>query len=141
MSSRPRAPITTHVLDQTTGLPAKSVSCTLELVPSEGNELRPSWTANTSDTDGRVNHWEKGLAEVSVEDVIQDSRQKEARGSEEHRPLRWCLTFHTEEYWGKGKTFYPKVVIEFVVDVKDPRAHWHVPVLLGPYGYTTYRGS
>jgi 5-hydroxyisourate hydrolase len=53
------------------------------------------------------------------------------------------LTFNTEDYFGeKGvKTFFPEVEVKFVVRQEQKREHFHVPVLLGPFGYTTYRGS
>jgi 5-hydroxyisourate hydrolase len=47
------------------------------------------------------------------------------------------LVFDTGSYL--ADTFYPEVVIAFTV--RDPAAHHHVPLLLSPYAYTTYRGS
>lgn len=57
--------------------------------------------------------------------------------------MKWSLTFDTEEYFGnKGiKTFFPEVEVKFVVRQGMKEEHYHVPVLLGPFGYTTYRGS
>jgi 5-hydroxyisourate hydrolase len=40
---------------------------------------------------------------------------------------------------GYGNAFYPEVVVVFTI--ADPEQHYHVPVLLSPYGFTTYRGS
>jgi 5-hydroxyisourate hydrolase len=64
---------------------------------------------------------------------------------------KYSLTFDTEAYFGdRGvKTFFPEVEVKFVVrqdGYGDERGsgkaqHYHVPVLLGPFGYTTYRGS
>lgn len=57
------------------------------------------------------------------------------------------MTLETGAYWeAKGvETFYPQVEIRFAVDPEEGgvggKGHWHVPVLLGPHGYTTYRGS
>ena len=53
----------------------------------------------------------------------------------------WSLQFDTLAYWGEGKTFYPEVEVRFFVQAGEGKGHWHVPVLLGPWGYTTYRGS
>ena len=50
----------------------------------------------------------------------------------------WSLKIDALRYWGENKTFYPEVEIKFFV---KPGSHYHVPVLLGPWGYTTYRGS
>jgi 5-hydroxyisourate hydrolase len=51
------------------------------------------------------------------------------------------ITFHTALYFAQRgeKTFYPKVAIEFTVEA--PAEHYHVPLLLSPFGYSTYRGS
>lgn len=50
------------------------------------------------------------------------------------------LTFDTGAYFtGKTKTFYPRVVVHF--QVNNPKEHYHVPLLLSPFGYSTYRGN
>ena len=49
------------------------------------------------------------------------------------------LVFRTADYFGKQDCFYPQVAVQFVV--RDSSANYHVPLLLSPYGYTTYRGS
>lgn len=56
---------------------------------------------------------------------------------------KYSLTFDTEGYFGgRGvETFFPEVVVQFVVRQGQKGEHFHVPVLLGPFGYTTYRGS
>ena len=48
------------------------------------------------------------------------------------------LAFATGDYFG-GASFHPQVVVDFTVS--DPAQHHHVPLLLSPFGYTTYRGS
>ena len=48
------------------------------------------------------------------------------------------LVFSTGDYFG-GASFHPRVTVEFTV--ADPAEHHHVPLLLSPYGYTTYRGT
>jgi 5-hydroxyisourate hydrolase len=48
------------------------------------------------------------------------------------------LVFSTGHYFG-GASFHPQVTIDFLVG--DPTEHHHVPLLLSPFGYTTYRGS
>jgi 5-hydroxyisourate hydrolase len=50
----------------------------------------------------------------------------------------WSLRFQTGEYYGEGKTFWPEVELKFWVKEGE---HYHVPLLLGPWSYTTYRGS
>jgi 5-hydroxyisourate hydrolase len=48
------------------------------------------------------------------------------------------LVFATGDHFG-GRSFHPQVVVDFTVT--DPAEHHHVPLLLSPFGYTTYRGS
>jgi 5-hydroxyisourate hydrolase len=56
----------------------------------------------------------------------------------ELEPGEYVLRFDTGAYWSSGAGFYPEVVVVFTV--ADDRHH-HVPLLLSPYGYSTYRGS
>jgi 5-hydroxyisourate hydrolase len=49
------------------------------------------------------------------------------------------LRFDTGAWFGDRPAFYPEVVVTFTVT--DPAAHHHVPLLLSPYAYSTYRGS
>ncbi len=106
------ARITTHVLDISRGQPAAGVAVTLE----SGATLGDRQSAVTDD-DGRV----KTFAEV---------------GAGTHR-----LTFDVGAHYAKSgqDTFYPHAQITFVV--KDAAQHFHVPLLLSPFGYSTYRGS
>ncbi|MBK5259235.1 MAG: hydroxyisourate hydrolase [Thermoanaerobaculia bacterium] len=106
------AAITTHVLDTALGRPAAGVRVSLEVLEGE------KWTAvstGVTDADGRL------------------------RTLTEGHPLRrgnYRLVFATGAY---NRGFFPEVTITF--EVKDPTAHHHVPLLLSPYGYSTYRGS
>lgn len=110
--------ISTHVLDQTLGRPAAGITVTLRL--RHGDHWHDVATAVTDD-DGRVRS------------LLPDGR---SMGAGEYQ-----LAFATGEYFSRaGKpAFYPQVTIDFIVD--DPRQRYHVPLLLGPWGYTTYRGS
>jgi 5-hydroxyisourate hydrolase len=56
-------------------------------------------------------------------------------------PGVYRLVFDTQAYFeSQGvRTFYPHVVVTF--EIVDGDAHYHVPLLLSPYGYTTYRGT
>ena len=51
------------------------------------------------------------------------------------------LNFYTQDYFKKQKlkTFYPEVNVTF--EINDETSHYHVPITLSPYGYSTYRGS
>ena len=108
--------ITTHILDLTTGTPAAGVAVTLEQASVTG------WAVlarATTDADGRVRD---AFAAVPVAG-------------------RFRLTFATGAWFAaRGVTsFHPEVSVVF--DVTDTQPHHHVPLLLSPFGYSTYRGS
>jgi 5-hydroxyisourate hydrolase len=103
--------ISTHVLDTARGRPAADVPVTLERAGGDGWE--PAGDGRT-DADGRV----RELAPVQAG--------------------RYRLTFDTAAYLGE-EAFYPQVAVEFRVAEGEER--YHVPLLLSPYGYSTYRGS
>ncbi len=110
--------ITTHVLDTARGRPAAGLGVRLERLGAGG------WTVlaeRVTDTDGRVR------------DLLAPGETPVA-GT--HR-----LVFATGAYLGAGgaPAFYPEVTVVF--DLRDPAQHHHVPLLLSPFGYTTYRGS
>jgi 5-hydroxyisourate hydrolase len=113
-----KGPITSHVLDTALGLPASGVGVRLDVLETSG-DWRVLGTGLT-DADGRVS----GLL---------------AAGKLEARTYR--LSFETGAYYrAQGRPgFYPRVHIIFeVVETTD---HYHVPLLLSPFGYSTYRGS
>jgi 5-hydroxyisourate hydrolase len=109
--------ITTHVLDTARGAPAAGVPVVLERFDED-----TWWTLGdgTTDDDGRLH------------DLVPEGA-----------PLvggRYRLTFDTAAYFaGRGESgFYPEVAVVFTVADGD---HYHVPLLLSPFGYSTYRGS
>ena len=110
--------ISTHVLDTSIGRPAAGV--TVQLQRQSGAASIGVSNAAT-DADGRVPA------------LLPPSEPAEA-GS-------YRLTFDVGEYFRKRgiESFYARVSIDFVV--RDTAAHYHVPLLLSPYGYSTYRGS
>lgn len=103
--------LSTHVLDATSGRPATGVAVRLE---RDGVTLAEAVT----DADGRV----RELATLA------------AAGT-------YRITFATGAWFAAAgqEGFYPEVTIAFTVT--DPAAHHHVPLLLAPYAYSTYRGS
>lgn len=105
--------ITTHILDTATGRPAARVPVALERL--EAGVWRPVGSGETDD-DGRLRT------------LLPD-------GPAPHGHYR--IRFDTGAYLG-AQAFFPTVQIEFVV--RDDRHH-HVPLLLSPFGYSTYRGS
>jgi 5-hydroxyisourate hydrolase len=110
--------ITTHVLDTARGRPASGVPVLLEF--RENERWREIGEART-DEDGRV-------------------RQLLPAGSA-LTPGIYRLTFGIETYFREQEIegFYPEAAIAF--HVRDANQHHHVPLLLSPYGYSTYRGS
>ena len=109
--------ITTHILDTSVGKPAAGVMITLHTKTTSGWQLIASGITNR---DGRVS------------DLLQEDRVLESG--------IYKLEFETKPYFLQQeiKTFYPSVAVEF--EVSDS-SHYHVPLLLNPYGYSTYRGS
>jgi 5-hydroxyisourate hydrolase len=115
--------ITTHVLDLAKGTPAAGVAVVLEIRVElrEPSEMWKTLAERTTDADGRVRDF---IAAGSRLDVG-----------------RYRLTFSTGEYFAAQRiaSFHPHVMVEF--EVRDAAQHHHVPLLLSPFGYSTYRGS
>ncbi|KAL9021549.1 MAG: hypothetical protein Q9185_001197 [Variospora sp. 1 TL-2023] len=130
LSAPAREPITCHVLDQTTGRPASSVSVSLTLL--RPFRLSPSTLTAVTSSDGRINQW-NGEAGSSLTEIF-ENHAKHANGK-----MVWSLKFDTGSYFGEDRTLFPEVEVKFFVDAKS--GHYHVPLLLGPWSYTTYRGS
>lgn len=142
--------ITCHVLDTVAGKPGPGIAVHLRLLspfPSSTNSSPEPylWTATTN-SDGRVTGWEPTPSSSSSSASRSNSTaelnavvaQLKGESSEEEQML-FSLTFETEKYYGKGKTFWPQVELRFAAQRGE--AHYHVPLLLGPWSYTTYRGS
>lgn len=110
--------ITTHVLDTSRGRPAAGVPVVLEFQAAEG--WQEAGRA-TTDADGRARHLLP--AEHPLEEGV------------------WRLTFDLGWWFATQgvEAFYPEAVVVF--HVRDGGQHYHVPLLLSPYGYSTYRGS
>jgi 5-hydroxyisourate hydrolase len=109
------ASLSTHVLDTSAGRPAEGVRVTLEA--ADGTPL----ATGVTDADGRVGDLAADLA------------------SGDHR-----IRFDTGAWFAAHgvAAFYPEVVVAFTVTAgQDGDEHYHVPLLLNPFGYSTYRGS
>ena len=109
--------ISTHVLDTARGVPAQGVSVVLERLDPNVQVISRS----TTDADGRVRELLPAGAAVALG--------------------RYRLTFDTGAYFAASGVdgFYPTVIIVF--ELRDAAQHHHVPLLLSPFGYSTYRGS
>ncbi len=109
--------ITTHVLDTSLGKPAQGIAIALQ------TKINGQWQnigEGITDNDGRIS------------DLLPDDKVLEAGV--------YRMFFQTGDYYQKlnTKTFYPTV--EIVFETFDS-SHYHVPLLLNPFGYSTYRGS
>jgi 5-hydroxyisourate hydrolase len=115
--------LSTHVLDATTGRPAAGVQVRLDGLAGDGG-AEAGWApagGGQTDADGRLR-----LA---------------APGAAGFDPGVYRITFGTGAYFtARGlASFYPEVTITFEMTARDE--HYHVPLLLSPYAYSTYRGS
>ena len=112
--------VSTHVLDTALGRPAAGVRVTLERL-DDGGVTPTLLGAGTTDADGRL-------------------RELGAPGSALAAGL-YQLRFAVGEYLARTgrEPFYPEVVVRFRLTPAD--AHYHLPLLLSPFGYSTYRGS
>lgn len=124
-----RDPITCHVLDLTTGSPAAHIPVSLTLIRPFGPSTPVTAVTNA---DGRITNW-KANDGPTISEVFQNLREHD------DSKMIWSLKFDTLSYFGEGKTFFPEVEVRFFVDAKQ--GHYHVPLLLGPYSFTTYRGN
>lgn len=123
--------ITCHILDTSIGKPARGVRVRLE----GGHALLKTFESQTDD-DGRIKSWLPFSAEHEAGDV--PTYTLDDVMSEVETTSTWTLRFDTGGYFGEGKTFFPEVVVIFTVQKGQ---HYHVPLLLAPYSYSTYRGS
>ena len=114
--------ITTHVLDTSIGRPAAGLMVVLE-------------------RGGTSTEWQVVGHGVTDE----DGRQRSLTGAQPLDAGVYRLVFDTRAYFeARGvHALYPSVIITFDVSDDGARnaAHYHMPLLLGPFGYTTYRGS
>jgi 5-hydroxyisourate hydrolase len=111
------SPITSHVLDTARGCPAADVEARLEV------EQDGQWrilAEDRTDSDGRIRDWLPPGYHLA--------------------PGTYRITFATGPYFRSQGIhgFYPEIPVLF--EIQD-QAHYHVPLLLSPYGYSTYRGS
>lgn len=109
--------LTTHILDTSKGQPAPGI--TIILYRSETN----AWTELTrgiTNADGRIPDL------LKKEEILQNGSYK--------------MRFETKDYFNKDNitTFYPYIEIVFIITTSE---HYHIPLLLNPFGYSTYRGS
>ncbi|WP_341579753.1 hydroxyisourate hydrolase [Microbacterium schleiferi] len=105
------AHLTTHILNTTSGTPAAGVAVTL-----------------------------RGASGEAIAEAVTDADGRAGLGPELLEPGTYALTFATGAYFAAHGTdcFYPSVTVDFTI---TGARHYHVPLLLSPFAYSTYRGS
>ncbi len=109
--------ITSHILDTTKGKPAEGVL--ISLFQQQNSEWKEIGKSSTN-SDGRV-------IDLVEKNILLDAGV-------------YKLKFETRIYYDRQsiKSFYP--FVEIIFEITGP-GHYHVPLLLNPFGYSTYRGS
>lgn len=104
--------LSSHVLDTTNGKPAADMALTLTM--PDGTSMR-----GQTNQDGRFNQWE--ISEFLAGE--------------------YCMRFHCKAHLiaKHGQSFYPFIDIHF--EMVENGGHYHIPLLVSPYGFSSYRGS
>jgi 5-hydroxyisourate hydrolase len=112
------SPITSHVLDTAAGKPASGIVVLIEI--GQGPDRWVELARGVTDGDGRVGQFAPPLVPL--------------------HPGIYRLRFLTAAYFASAGAhgFYPEVNV--IVQIDDPAQHYHIPLLLSPFGFTTYRG-
>jgi 5-hydroxyisourate hydrolase len=116
------AGITTHVLDVTSGRPAAGVR--LELYELAGGSDRKLVSDVVTNADGRTD--------------------KPLMSADQARPGYFEIVFHAGDYFRRRAELADPPFLDIIpirFGVADPQAHYHVPLLVSPWSYSTYRGS
>ena len=117
--------LSTHILDISGGKPAPDVN--VQLFRKLSGRLVLIGTGKT-DKDGRIKSWK---AEEGKINIIPEERKT---------PGTYALVFAVKEHFDRQgqKTIFPNVNVEFII---EDNSHYHIPIVVSPYGYSTYRGS
>ncbi|GGT21752.1 hydroxyisourate hydrolase [Streptomyces chromofuscus] len=130
MSTSTTASVSTHILDTSVGRPAEGVA--VQLAARSGRDA--AWQAlggSATDADGRCKDLPalpKGTTHVRLDFAVEPYFEKKQADAQQDAPANR----------DSGAVFFPEVAITFAV---EPGEHYHVPLLLNPFGYSVYRGS
>ncbi|MGW2564998.1 hydroxyisourate hydrolase [Streptomyces sp. NPDC001537] len=130
MSTSTTASVSTHILDTSVGRPAEGVA--VELSARSGRDA--SWQTlggSATDADGRCKDLPalpEGTTHVRLDFAVEPYFEKKQADAQQDAPANR----------DSGAVFFPEVAITFAV---KPGEHYHVPLLLNPFGYSVYRGS
>lgn len=132
MSTSTTASVSTHILDTSIGRPARGVA--VHLATRSGRDA--DWQAlggSATDTDGRCEDLPalpEGTTHVRLDFAVEPYFENERADARHDAPVNRDS--------GTAGAFFPEVTITFAV---NPGEHYHVPLLLNPFGYSVYRGS
>lgn len=127
------SPITCHVLNTVSGTPASNLPAHLTLLSPGSSSLSHGLQFDAvTNEDGRVKEW-NASGETTLTTAMEQFKDGER--------IAWSIRFEIGPWYEeKGvESFWPEVEIKFYV--KKGERHYHVPCLVGPWTYTTYRGS
>ncbi|KMS72942.1 hydroxyisourate hydrolase [Streptomyces viridochromogenes] len=130
MSTSTTASVSTHILDTSIGRPAEGVA--IQLAARSGRDA--AWQAlggSATDADGRCKDLPalpEGTTHVRLDFAVEPYFEKKQADAQQDAPANR----------DSGAVFFPEVAITFAV---QPGEHYHVPLLLNPFGYSVYRGS
>ncbi|MGW4870660.1 hydroxyisourate hydrolase [Streptomyces chartreusis] len=130
MSTSTTASVSTHILDTSVGRPAEGVA--VRLAARSGRDA--GWQAlggSVTDADGRCKDLPalpEGTTHVRLDFAVEPYFEKKQADAQQDAPANR----------DSGAVFFPEVAITFAV---KPGEHYHVPLLLNPFGYSVYRGS
>jgi 5-hydroxyisourate hydrolase len=130
MSTSTTASVSTHILDTSIGRPAEGVA--IQLAARSGRDAE--WQAlggSATDADGRCKDLPalpEGTTHVRLDFAVETYFEKKQADAQQDAPANR----------DSGAVFFPEVAITFAV---KPGEHYHVPLLLNPFGYSVYRGS
>jgi len=147
----PKPDLSTHILDTSSGTPASNVRVVVEKVRKvESVDASASEDCTyvricegRTDKDGRIkgDGWVVPHVATSSSDSTLRTIYQFGKMQHPDKHAQYRITFHVKDYFqrnGIDNYFFPVVQIVFVI---DERHHYHVPLLLSPFGYSTYRGS
>jgi len=126
-------PVTCHVLDVSIGKPAEGVEVNLQVYLDKDNiGVFTPVASGVTDSDGRC---------MTLSPIPSFKQAKQAGKELELTRAIYKIVFKPKDYFEKTgrKCFYPWVEIPF--QIENPEEHYHIPLLISPYSFTTYRGS
>ncbi|CAL9289641.1 hydroxyisourate hydrolase [Streptomyces olindensis] len=131
MSTSTTASVSTHILDTSVGRPAEGVAVRLSARSGRDADWR-ALGGSATDADGRCKDLPalpEGTTHVRLDFAVEPYFEKKQADAQQDAPANRDS--------GAG-VFFPEVAITFAV---APGEHYHVPLLLNPFGYSVYRGS